>query len=169
MASLRCTGRLLKRLRVKASPDDAEAETRLGDWYANVLNIGSNRLVMATSERTLLTVIVPIRDPARLRERIREAVHNMLFRLQIPPDLAADEVKGMDRMPFQKTANRSVLGSMNDFTFQAKHYFMEEPGLVDLGDVQLFLVGMPCGAIQYRYPADEVYRAFGITSHPGPA
>ena len=43
--------------------------------------------LMATSESTLLTVLVPIRDAPRLRERIREAVHDMLFRLQIPADL----------------------------------------------------------------------------------
>jgi hypothetical protein len=162
MASLRCTQRLLKRLRVTPEQDLAEPQNRLGHWYANILNIGPNRLVIATSERTLLTVIVPIRDSPRLRERIREAVHDMLFRLQIPPDLTADEVRGMNRMAFGRTANRSVLGSINDFTFLAKHCFADAPGPVELADVQLYLAGTPCGALKYRLPTEEVYRAFGL-------
>ena len=163
MANLRCTQRLLKRLRLKPDLDLTEPQNRLGDWYANVLNVGPNRLVMATSERTLLTVLVPIRDAPRLRERIREAVHDMLFRLQIPADLAAEEVRGMHRMAIGKTANRSVLGSMNDFTFLAKHYFADEPRPVDWVDVQTYLARTPCGALKYHFPTDEVYRVFDIS------
>jgi hypothetical protein len=69
----------------------------------------------------------------------------------------------MDRMAFGKTANRSVLGSMNDFTFLAKHYFMDEPEPVDLAGLQLYLAGTPCGALKYHLPAEEVYRAFRIS------
>ena len=162
MASLRCTQRLLKRLGVRPDLELPEPKNRLGDWYANVLNIGPNRLVMSTSEQTLLTVIVPIRDSARLRERIREAVHEMLFRFEIPLNLAAEEVRGMDRMAIGKTTNRSVLGSMNDFTFLAKHYFTEELEPVDLAELQLYLAGTPCGALKYRFPGDEVRRVFDI-------
>jgi hypothetical protein len=163
MASLRCTQRLLKALRTR--PDEAlpQPSNRLGDWYANVLNAGPNRLVIVTSERTLLTVIVPIRDAPRLGERIREAVHDMLFRLGIPPDLAADEVRGMDRMALGKTANRSVLSSMNELTFLAKHYFADEPGPVNLAGAQRYLAGTPMGALEHHFPCDEVCLAFGLS------
>ncbi len=161
MGNLRCTKRLLTRLGTWPDPELPEPTNRLGDWYANVLNLGSNRLVIATSERTLLTVMVPIRDAARLRERIREAVYGMLFQLQIPPGLAADEVRGMDRMPIGKATNRSVLGSMNEFTFLAKHYFAQERERTDLSQLQLYLARTPCGALKYSFPCEEVSRVFG--------
>ena len=163
MAGLRCTQRLLKKLRVQPESELPPATNRLGDWYANVFNVGAKRFVIANSERTHLTVIVPMRDAPRLRERIREAVHEMLFRLRVPPELAAEEVRGMERMPIGKTDSRSVLGSMNDLTFLAKHFFADEPGSVDLVDVQMYLAGTPMGALEYAFPSEEVCRAFGMS------
>ncbi len=164
MTSLRCTQRLLKKLKVQPEKALPAATNRLGDWYANVLNVGPKRFVIATSERTLLTVVVPARDAPRLRERIREAVHDMLFRIRVPLPLAAEEVRGMERMPIGKTADRSVLGSMNEFAFLAKHFVAGEPGgPVDLLRLQMFLANTPMGAIEYAFPIEEACRAFGTT------
>jgi hypothetical protein len=153
---------LLKRLGVRPDLELPDPMNRLGDWYANVLNIGPHRLVMSTSERTLLTVIVPIRDSARLRERIRERAHEILLQFQIPPSLVADEVRGMDRMAIGKATNRSILGSMNEFAFLAKHYFAREREGTDLAQLQLYLARTPCGALKYSFPCEEVRRAFGL-------
>src|SRR6185503_6393831 len=154
MGSLRCTKRLLTRLGVRPDLELSEPTNRLGDWYANVLNLGSHRLVMATSERTLLTVIVPIRNSERLRERIREGVHEMLFQFQVPLGLAAEEVRGMDQMTIGKATSRSVLGSMNEFTFLAKRYFARERESADLSQLQLYLARTPCGALKYSFPCE---------------
>ena len=151
--SIRCTSRLLKRLRENPIEDLPGPTNRLGDWYANVLNIGHHRLVIATSERTLLSVIVPIKDSPRLRERIQEAVRNLLIRLDVPVDLAEKEAEGIVGMPFGRTANRSVLGSMNDFSFASKCFFQSGAETVYLEDLEMFLATTPCG------PLD-------ISSHP---
>ncbi len=165
VVNLRCTAKLLKKLKEKPLADPAPPDNRLGDWYANVLNIGYNRLVLVTSERSLLSLVVPIKDSGRLRERVRERAHALLFKLGVPPALAAAEVRGMDRMPFAKTANRSVLASMNDFAFHAKVAFEVEfeDEVVYLDDVERYLAGIPSGALQYRMPGEEVRRLFGLT------
>ena len=165
VANLRCTAKLLKRLKEKPVADPSLSENRLGDWYANVLNIGYNRLVLVTSERSLLSLVVPIKDSDGLRERVRERAHALLFDLGIPPALAAAEVRGMERMPFAKTANRSVLASMNDFTFHAKVAFEVEfeDDVVYLEEVERYLAGMPSGALEYRTPGEETRRIFGLT------
>ena len=168
MASLRCTGRLLKHLKEKPAEELEEPTNRLGDWYANVLNIGRHRLVMATSERALLTVVVPIRDSKRLRERLREAVHELLFTVGIPAALAAEEVRGMDRMIFGKTASRSVLGSMNDFAFQAEAFFEAEEEVVYLNELQMYLNDTPCGPLDYSSPIRATREAFGMPAKGGP-
>ena len=81
--SLRCTRRLLKKLKVTPREVLPEPTNRLGDWYANVLNIERHRLVLATSERCLLSVVVPIKDGPKLRERIQDAVFDLLIRIEV--------------------------------------------------------------------------------------
>ncbi len=94
MPSLRCTGRVLKRLRQSPESNLPAPANRLGDWYANLLNVERHRLVICTSELTLLTVVVPIRDPGRLRERVRDAVENLLITLGVPTEVARTEIAG---------------------------------------------------------------------------
>lgn len=163
MPSLRCTGRLLKRLKQKPVPDPPAPENRLGDWYANILNIGPNRLVLVTSERSLLCVVTHIKDSPHLRERIRERVHAFLYHLGVPPSLAADEVRGMQDMPFAKTASRSVLGSMNDFALHADGYVRYGPQEIDLTDLEFRLNSVLCGPLEYRRPIEETLRLFAMT------
>jgi hypothetical protein len=170
VANLRCTGRLLKRLKQRPAEFLSEPDNTLGDWYANILNIGRNRLVMVTSERTLLTVVVPFRDSKRLRERIRESVHELLFALGVPPALAAEEVHGMDRMPFGKTASRSVLGSMNDMAIQARAFFEadDEEDVVYPNELHIYLNDIPCGPLDYSSPIRATREAFGLHARGGP-
>jgi hypothetical protein len=54
--TLRCTKKLLTRLKVKPDPRPPPSTTKLGDWYADVLNLGRERLVLCVSELTLLPV-----------------------------------------------------------------------------------------------------------------
>lgn len=160
--SLRCTRRLLKKLR--ESPQDSlpEPENRLGDWYANVLNIGRHRLVLATSERTLLSVVVPIKDGPRLRQRIQDSAFDLLIRIGVPDSVAASEVEGIHQMPFGTTASRSVLGSMNDFAVAADHYFRSGRSVVYLSELEMFLASTPCGPLEYRYPSEAARGALGV-------
>ena len=59
MFTLRCTKKLLDRMRVKPDLQPPPSTTKLGDWYADTLNLGRERLVLCVSELTLLPVVVP--------------------------------------------------------------------------------------------------------------
>ena len=154
MPSLRCTGRLLKRLRQSPESNLPAPANRLGDWYANLLNVERHRLVICTSERTLLTVVVPIKDPGRLRERVRDAVGDLLTTLGERTAVVQAEIAGMEAMPCGSTADRSVLGSMNDFVSQAKHYFYAATETVYLNELQIWLAETPCKRLGYRNPIE---------------
>lgn len=88
----------------------------LGNWYANLIYVGRAQMVMATSERSLLTVLLPA---AELRESLAVYLGDMTYLLLqeigIDPACAAREADAMQPALIARTDSRSVLASMNDF------------------------------------------------------
>ncbi len=63
MISLCCSQVVRSRLGITGRPSAAsEPTTRLGNWYVHLVRLGPQQLVLATSERSLLTVILPARE-----------------------------------------------------------------------------------------------------------
>ncbi|MCU0957296.1 MAG: hypothetical protein MUF55_08230, partial [Hydrogenophaga sp.] len=74
--------------------------------------------MLAVSERSLLPLVVPARDSRALVRRLREALEPILIEIGVSADEAAAECGAMQRWAVGKTANRRVLGSLNDLAFQ---------------------------------------------------
>ena len=66
MVVLRCTRKLLARLKEVGTDPAGESATRLGDWYGNILRIGHRQMLIFISERSRIPVIIPIRETKRL-------------------------------------------------------------------------------------------------------
>jgi uncharacterized protein DUF6933 len=120
MVVLRCTRKLLVRLkRPEVSPNVASA-TRLGDWYGNILRIGRRQHLLFISEHSRLPVVIPIRGAKRLETIFPDAVCAVLAAVGIPDECVADERSQMSEIAFAPTMNRSLLGTLNDFAFMAQ-------------------------------------------------
>ena len=124
MITLCCTQKIRKRLKLAATPPGSSPPTTaLGDWYVNLVQFGRQQVVMATSERSLLTVLLPARD---LREslvpNLQWAVQQLLTVFGIPPEAVSREIAEMEPIAFASAVNRRVLGSMNEFAWQAGAY-----------------------------------------------
>lgn len=118
MITLCCTQKLLRRLKV-AKPEGATIPptNALGNWYANLIYVGRVQLVMATSERSLLTALLPAVDLRKsLMPNLCDAVSLLLQELEVDPVRAATEVEAMREVRIGRTESRSVLGSMNDLS-----------------------------------------------------
>ena len=163
MYTLRCTQHLLGRLgHVSPATDPAEPTTVLGNWYANALNVGRLRLLLCTSERTLLTVLVPAKNLPTFPGRLREAIGRTLISLDIPVDQIAREQREMMWHQLGRTVSRHVLGSMSDFAFLAETYIRDDGPDVDLDQIGLILNRAPCRPIHYQSPdrfTREVFRS----------
>ena len=85
MVTLRCTKKLLDRLDGQPCDEDAvPASTgRLGDWFANLLIVRRQQLVLAVSGVTLLPVLLPAATFKTLPQRFPVAVADMLVALGI--------------------------------------------------------------------------------------
>ena len=116
MITLCCTQKLLRRLRMAKPEAGAVPPTNaLGNWYANLIRVGPVQMVMATSERSLLTVLLPALDLRRsLVPNLCQTVDLLLQELGVDAVRAATEVEAMREVRIGRTVSRSVLGSMND-------------------------------------------------------
>ena len=156
MVTVRCTRKLLKHLRAEAEAEAAQRDinpptTRLGDWYASLLFTKHQRLIICVSERTLLPVFVAAKDPSSFASRLREAIRSMLWTIGVSPDALDQELREMADVSVSRTANRSVLGSMNELALEA-HYVLGQKPDADLVTLALEVAEMPCSALQFASP-----------------
>jgi hypothetical protein len=116
--------KLLVRLNQVGDQPPAESTTRLGDWYGNILRIGRRQHLLFVSERSRLPVIIPIRETKRLATVFSDAVCEVLTNVGVAAPDIIEERAQMSEIAFARTRNRSLLGTLNDFTRMAQ--FMDE-------------------------------------------
>ena len=153
MFTLRCTAKLLRRMPVQVAEAEARPTTALGDWYANLLNVGRLRLVLLTSEDSLLSVIVPAKGLPSLVPRFTAALIELLASGGADQPLIEAEIRQMAGVQFGRTRSRRVLGSMNDMALTARFHLRVHPDATLL-DVEHRLGIMPCGPLGMRSPAE---------------
>lgn len=132
--------------------------TALGNWYANIVFARPEQLVVCISERTLLPVVVPAKDIKRLPQRISTAVLEMLKAIGVPDEEVMAELSEMQEVCFAKTADRRVLGALNDFVFHLQHGVGSHANL-NLHERALRLARMPSGVLKYAYPSESTLAA----------
>ena len=139
----------------EADPTDRTATLRegehsttlLGQWYATALP-WRPQVALLVNESTLLPVLMPLAPAATLLTRIGERVAAVLVAHGAPDTLIDDELQRMREWRLAGTANRSVVGIMNEFTFLAATH-RDGGGQVDLLDLSLSLARTPCSPL-YR-------------------
>jgi hypothetical protein len=159
--SLRCTKKLLDRMRIDPEPHPPTPTTILGDWYANLLYVGKQQLILAVSEKTLLPVVVPAVDAKLLPRRLPEALFDVLKALGISWNAIDREMREMQQVVVGRTANRRVLGTMNDLAFALPYRRGDE----SLSRLALWLAETPCSPIKMNSPDRETKAAFAESLH----
>ncbi len=144
MFSLHCTKKLLDRIKPELQAPRA-GTTRLGNWYATAL-FWKPQVALVVNERTLLPVFLPLAPAATLAQRFPIALREVLRALDMPAEFIDSEISGMGEVVYTKTANRSVLGVMNEFVYLAEGY-RDQDGSVDPVGLSLRLAGTPCGPL----------------------
>lgn len=155
--TLRCTAKLLKRLKAQPEAVATPPSTRLGDWYAHLLFARPAQVVLAVSEQTLLPVLVPARDVEMLPGRVRLAVCDVLQAISVPEAAIRDEESAMSTVGLGRTASRRVVGSMNDFVRLLEPHLEHPASLLDLS---LRLADTPCGPLQMESPRRATLKLF---------
>ena len=144
------TKKLLERLRPAALVDpETSSTTMLGSWYATVL-FWRPRIALLVNEATLLPVLLPLAPAVTLLDRFPALLATVLAAHGLGDDVIASELAAMDRYELAKTANRSVVGVMNEFARLAE-VFRDDEAAVDALDLAVRLAATPCGPLYDRH------------------
>ena len=141
MVVIRCAQKLLRRIG-PAQPTTVTSTAKLGDWSANLLGVGQRRFVLLVSEPTRLPVLVRASEVRILARNFPEMLVPILERLHVSPTAIGREISEMREASICATNNRSVLGSLNDFSRHIKWRLYDEPD-ADLINVSLWLSETP--------------------------
>ncbi len=162
MNALRCTAKLRRRLGPEELAEPGPGKALLGDWYAHLLTVDRQPLVLAVSERSLLAVVLPARDLRNLARHFLRAVRERLVRIGVEEAAVEKEMACLQPLAFAATRSRSVLGSLNEFVFQLKARAAHPLGRDwtpqsfedELGEV-------PCSPLGYDHPVAVARRLLG--------
>ena len=153
MFHLHCTKKLLDRIKPEIAVP-GQSDTALGNWYATVL-FWKPQVALLVSERTLLPVLMPLAPAATLARRFPGQLALVLKEHGVPPEFIAQEVWRLDKVQYAKTANRSVVGVLNEFVKQAEFwltaYAYEKGNDDDLLALSAKLAETPCSPL-YKGP-----------------
>ena len=161
MVVLRCTQKLLVRLKHLGDLPAAESTTRLGDWYGNILQIGRRQHLLFISERSRLPVVIPIHEAKRLGAVFPDAVCERLATVGVAARDIADQGMRMSELAFGRTRNRSLLGTLNDFAFMAQSVDARRPESETPEELMQFLSQTPILPLDGASPIALTRAAFG--------
>ena len=155
--TLRCTRLVRDRLHLprQTVPEPPPSTGRLGDWYVHLVRFGRPEFAIATSERSLLTVLFPARAlRTTLAPNLRAAVGSLLESLGVSREAVAREIAAMESVTFGRATNRRVLGSMNELAFQASVLLARGDDLLTisrrLADTPMSAIGTKRGTTDIR-------------------
>jgi hypothetical protein len=162
MVVLRCTQKLLVRLKQVGDSPPVESTTRLGDWYGNILRIGRRQHLLFISERSRLPVVLPIREVKRLDTVFPDAVCERLAVIGVAAGNIADERARMSEIAFSRTKNLSLLGTLNDFAFMAQLGGARLTEAESPEELMQFLSQTPILPLDGASPIELTRAAFGL-------
>lgn len=153
MFIVHATGKLLTRVGQPGPDLDERSTTVLGDWYATAL-FWRPQVALFVNESTLLPVLMPLAPAATMTQRFPRELSLLLAAHQVPRRFIDAELSQMTDCHLATTSNRSVVGTMTDFSRMAETYrtMQRPPNLIELA---VRLAGTPCGPLYRRHVSPD--------------
>ncbi len=150
---VRATKKLLDRIGPPNPGEGEQSTTLTGQWYATAI-FWKPQVALFVSEPTLLPVLVPLAPAATLLARFPQQLSVVLTVHGTPQAVIAEDLRQMRERRLAKTANRSVVGIMNEFTFLANAYRGDTP-TSDLLALAIRLAATPCGPLYSKHVSPD--------------
>jgi hypothetical protein len=155
---IRCTKKLLSELKVKPKSEESPKDS-FWRWHANVFHIERRKCVLVTNDSTLFTMFIPT-----LKKPDFQSFH-LIFGQQLFKNLLHEKtpqhqieavLSECEDIQYERTNNRSVLGSMNDQRYQLEYFIHAEGGLAmtDIYALNHYVNKNILSAIGYKNPIE---------------
>ncbi|MHB8812089.1 MAG: DUF6933 domain-containing protein [Steroidobacteraceae bacterium] len=110
--TLRCTRRVRTRPRLPEQFPETPASTgALGDWYVHLVRFGRAEFAIATSERCLLTMLLPARQlRTSLVPNLQASLRSLLERLGVAEEQVSRELGAMQPVSFARALFAAGVG-----------------------------------------------------------
>lgn len=156
MLVVRATKKLRDRVGPVTTRPGESSTTVLGGWYATAW-FWKPQVALLVSEATLFPVLMPLAPSATLLNRFPDHLAQALAAQEMPDNFIAAELAAMRDARLAPTANRSVLGIMNEFTFMAEtartDHLAFDP--TDLNALAGWLAATPCSPLFKRHTSPD--------------
>ena len=161
MLIVRATKKLRDKVGGVPAGQEDESTAVLGDWYANLLAWRRPHVILVNS-RTLVPVITPLAPAKGLTARLPDVIADALLALGVEREFVDAERERMSEVRIAPTADRSVVGSVNDFAFLADHRRQQAGNDLDhlsLGELSKDLAHVPCRPLykSHTFPDAELH------------
>ncbi|MFO7591691.1 MAG: hypothetical protein R6X23_12490 [Acidimicrobiia bacterium] len=153
MATLRCTQKLLKRLGITRPGEPEPVLNALGDWYANIFFTPQGHYLMLLSEHARLPLMMSARDLRSLPGRFLAQLEELLRVIDVPQHQIDRELHSMQPLAFGRTADRSLLGTLNDNVLLARHAL--DAGDRSTSEISRWLAEAPCLVLDGAFPIEK--------------
>lgn len=147
--TIHATKKLLVRVKQPVI-DPVEPSSELGNWYATVL-FWKPQVALLVNEQTLLPVFMPLAPATTLARRFPDALRRVLDAHGIDPRFVDQEIGSMGDGHYAKTASRSLLGVMNEFTFLGNVHREDHGADDDLVALSVRLAETPMSPLYKRH------------------
>lgn len=137
------TKKFRDRVQGHAPGTEEVSTTSLGSWYATVL-FWRPHVALFVNELTLLPVLMPFAPSATLLDRFPPVLEGVLAAHGLERAFVERELAQMSEHRLTKTANRSLVGMLNEFSYLAGAW---SDGSDDLVSLSVRLAGVPCGPL----------------------
>jgi hypothetical protein len=164
---VRATKKLLDRIGPPSLDEGEQSTTVMGQWYATAL-FWKPQVALFVNEPTLLPVLMPLAPAATLLARFPQQLAAVLTAHGTSGAVIAEEQRQMRDCRLAKTANRSVVGIMNEFTYLAQAYRGDTP-MPDLLAIAVRLAATPCGPLYSKHISPDRELAALLRSFAPPA
>ena len=138
----------------------------LDDWFIDKIIIDRKKIAMIVHAKTIFCFLIPYADAGgakNIPEYFKKTLKD-LFQGNALPELAL-EVDKLFSEPtfFTKTADKKILGHMNDFKFHTEPY-ADEPLPVNWHDTAERINNMPTkgGSEDWMFPVERFNQLLGI-------
>ncbi len=145
MCIVHATKALLGRVGLTDPASEVESTTLLGPWFATIAT-GRAQIALLVNEATLLPVLLPLAPSRSLFRRFPTALADVLAAHGMSKGVIDAELVAMSEGVTRRTANRSMVGMLVEFTFLTGHHRREAPGL-DLTQLSVDLARTPCSPL----------------------